>query len=100
TVAILQFFTVISTDIFYSVTCSCVSTDFYLLSDFPVSLSIFVKSPSSIFQMQHKEECQQFVVNTLALATNRDGSSGGVAYRVSTEEKVILGNDLPTFFDQ
>uniref|UniRef100_A0A3Q1H782 proteasome endopeptidase complex n=1 Tax=Acanthochromis polyacanthus TaxID=80966 RepID=A0A3Q1H782_9TELE len=52
-----------------------------------------------------KEECQQFVVNTLALAMNRDGSSGGVAYMVtidehSTEEKVILGNDLPTFFDQ
>uniref|UniRef100_A0A3B3VQA8 Proteasome subunit beta type-9 n=1 Tax=Poecilia latipinna TaxID=48699 RepID=A0A3B3VQA8_9TELE len=52
-----------------------------------------------------KEECQQFVVNTLALAMNRDGSSGGVAYLVTidehnTEEKVILGNDLPTFFDQ
>ena len=36
---------------------------------------------------------------------NRDGSSGGVAYVVtidedSTEEKVILGNQLPTFFDQ
>lgn len=35
---------------------------------------------------------------------NRDGSSGGVAYIVTidehgTEEKVILGNDLPTFFD-
>uniref|UniRef100_A0A8C9XD97 Proteasome 20S subunit beta 9a n=1 Tax=Sander lucioperca TaxID=283035 RepID=A0A8C9XD97_SANLU len=53
----------------------------------------------------NKEECQQFVVNTLSLAMNRDGSSGGVAYIVSidehgTEEKVILGNDLPTFFDQ
>lgn len=41
----------------------------------------------------------------LSLAMNRDGSSGGVAYIVSidehgTEEKVILGNDLPTFFDQ
>ncbi|XP_047240083.1 proteasome subunit beta type-9 [Girardinichthys multiradiatus] len=52
-----------------------------------------------------KEDCQQFVVNTLSLAMNRDGSSGGVAYLVSidehcTEEKVILGNDLPTFFDQ
>lgn len=36
---------------------------------------------------------------------SRDGSSGGVAYIVtidehSTEEKVILGNDLPTFFNQ
>ncbi|KAI4817548.1 hypothetical protein KUCAC02_010933 [Chaenocephalus aceratus] len=52
-----------------------------------------------------KEECQQFVINTLALAMNRDGSSGGVAYIVSidehgAEEKVVLGNDLPTFFDQ
>uniref|UniRef100_A0A3B5MC06 Proteasome 20S subunit beta 9a n=1 Tax=Xiphophorus couchianus TaxID=32473 RepID=A0A3B5MC06_9TELE len=56
---------------------------------------------------KYKEElsCQQFVVNTLSLAMNRDGSSGGVAYLVTidqhgTEEKVILGNDLPTFFDQ
>lgn len=36
---------------------------------------------------------------------NRDGSSGGVAYIVTidenkTEEKVILGNELPTFFDE
>lgn len=36
---------------------------------------------------------------------SRDGSSGGVAYIVTidehgTEEKVVLGNDLPTFFDQ
>uniref|UniRef100_A0A3B3DV73 Proteasome 20S subunit beta 9a n=1 Tax=Oryzias melastigma TaxID=30732 RepID=A0A3B3DV73_ORYME len=34
-----------------------------------------------------------------------DVHSGGVAYMVtidehSTEEKVVLGNDLPTFFDQ
>lgn len=41
----------------------------------------------------------------LSLAMNRDGSSGGVAYIVTidehgTEEKVILGNQLPTFFDQ
>lgn len=52
-----------------------------------------------------KEECQQLIVNTLSLAMNRDGSSGGVAYIVTidkdgAEEKVILGNDLPTFFDQ
>lgn len=41
----------------------------------------------------------------LTLAMNRDGSSGGVAYVVTidghgTEEKVVLGNQLPTFFDQ
>ncbi|XP_046875201.1 proteasome subunit beta type-9 [Hypomesus transpacificus] len=52
-----------------------------------------------------KEECQQFVVNTLSLAMSRDGSSGGVAYLVTidqngTEEKCILGNDLPTFYNQ
>lgn len=48
--------------------------------------------------------CSLFLV-ALSLAMNRDGSSGGVAYLVtidehSAEEKVILGNDLPTFFDQ
>ncbi|XP_035038594.2 proteasome subunit beta type-9 [Hippoglossus stenolepis] len=52
-----------------------------------------------------REECQQFVVNTLSLAMNRDGSSGGVAFIVTideqgTEEKVILGNDLPTLCNQ
>uniref|UniRef100_A0A3Q0SLX9 Proteasome subunit beta n=1 Tax=Amphilophus citrinellus TaxID=61819 RepID=A0A3Q0SLX9_AMPCI len=52
-----------------------------------------------------REESQQFVINTLSLAMNRDGSSGGVAYIVTidehgTEEQVILGNQLPTFFDQ
>lgn len=46
-----------------------------------------------------------FSITALSLAMNRDGSSGGVAYIVtidehSTEEKVIFGNDLPTFFDQ
>lgn len=36
---------------------------------------------------------------------SRDGSSGGVAYLVTidekgAEEKCILGNELPTFYDQ
>uniref|UniRef100_A0AAY5K064 Proteasome subunit beta type-9 n=1 Tax=Esox lucius TaxID=8010 RepID=A0AAY5K064_ESOLU len=52
-----------------------------------------------------KEDCQQFVVNTISLAMSRDGSSGGVAYLVTidekgAEEKCILGNELPTFYDQ
>ncbi|KPP56723.1 proteasome subunit-like, partial [Scleropages formosus] len=52
-----------------------------------------------------KEECQQFVINALTLAMGRDGSSGGVAYLVTVdktgaEEKCILGNELPAFFDQ
>uniref|UniRef100_A0A8C9XAY4 Proteasome 20S subunit beta 9a n=1 Tax=Sander lucioperca TaxID=283035 RepID=A0A8C9XAY4_SANLU len=55
---------------------------------------------------KYKEELSaHLIVAALSLAMNRDGSSGGVAYIVSidehgTEEKVILGNDLPTFFDQ
>ncbi len=41
----------------------------------------------------------------LTLAMGRDGSSGGVAYVVTidkdgAEEKCILGNELPKFFDQ
>ncbi|XP_077363344.1 proteasome subunit beta type-9 [Festucalex cinctus] len=52
-----------------------------------------------------RDECQQFVLNTLTLAMNRDGSSGGVAYLVTidehgAQEKVVLGNDLPAFYDK
>ncbi|KAL2080177.1 hypothetical protein ACEWY4_023970 [Coilia grayii] len=52
-----------------------------------------------------RRECQEFVVNALTLAMSRDGSSGGVAYLVTidetgAEEKCVLGNDLPKFFDQ
>ncbi|XP_041932351.1 proteasome subunit beta type-9 [Alosa sapidissima] len=52
-----------------------------------------------------RRESQEFVVNALTLAMSRDGSSGGVAYLVTideagAEEKCILGNDLPKFFDQ
>lgn len=41
----------------------------------------------------------------LSLAMGRDGSSGGVAYVVTidqdgAEEKCVLGNELPKFFDQ
>ncbi|KAL1255029.1 hypothetical protein QQF64_013090 [Cirrhinus molitorella] len=51
-----------------------------------------------------RQECQEFVVNSLSLAMSRDGSSGGVAYVVTidsegVEEKCILGNQLPTFYD-
>uniref|UniRef100_A0A8C6U9R3 Proteasome 20S subunit beta 9a n=1 Tax=Neogobius melanostomus TaxID=47308 RepID=A0A8C6U9R3_9GOBI len=56
---------------------------------------------------KYKEELSicLFLSPALSLAMNRDGSSGGVAYLVTidehnTEEKVILGNDLPTFYDQ
>ncbi|MBN3289407.1 PSB9 protein, partial [Polypterus senegalus] len=51
-----------------------------------------------------KDDCHKFVANALSLAMNRDGSSGGVIYMVTitekgTEDKVILGNELPQFFD-
>ncbi|XP_043282436.1 proteasome subunit beta type-6 [Venturia canescens] len=51
-----------------------------------------------------REQCVELVSNTLALAMARDGSSGGVIrIGVITEKgielKVILGNELPTFYE-
>lgn len=51
-----------------------------------------------------KQECLKFVANSLALAMNRDGSSGGVVRLAAiskdgVERKVILGNELPTFYE-
>ncbi|MGH0157082.1 UNVERIFIED_CONTAM: hypothetical protein FKN15_034367 [Acipenser sinensis] len=45
------------------------------------------------------------LLTALTLAMGRDGSSGGVAYLVTitekgSEEKVILGNELPAFHDE
>ncbi|KAK1787730.1 hypothetical protein P4O66_016213 [Electrophorus voltai] len=50
-----------------------------------------------------KEECLRFTAEALALAMERDGSSGGVARlaaitEAGLERTVILGNQLPTFF--
>ncbi|XP_029441443.1 proteasome subunit beta type-9 [Rhinatrema bivittatum] len=52
-----------------------------------------------------REECAQFAINALALAMNRDGSSGGIIYLVTVtkagaEQKIISGSDLPQFFDE
>ncbi|KAI1902818.1 hypothetical protein AGOR_G00020030 [Albula goreensis] len=49
-----------------------------------------------------KEECLRFTAEALALAMERDGSSGGVARLAAISEeglerRVILGNQLPTF---
>ncbi|KAG5284054.1 hypothetical protein AALO_G00022490 [Alosa alosa] len=49
-----------------------------------------------------KEECIRFTGKALALAMERDGSSGGVARlaaitEAGLERSVILGNQLPTF---
>ncbi|KAJ8927016.1 hypothetical protein NQ314_020579 [Rhamnusium bicolor] len=51
-----------------------------------------------------KEECVKFVSNSLALAMSRDGSSGGIIrLGIITEEgverRVILGNELPKFYE-
>jgi len=50
-----------------------------------------------------KEECIKFVTNAVALAMFRDGSSGGciriaAINKDGVERKVILGNELPVFF--
>nr|CAI5864771.1 unnamed protein product [Callosobruchus analis] len=52
-----------------------------------------------------KDECTKFVTNALALAMSRDGSSGGVIrLGIITEEgverRVILGNELPKFYEE
>ncbi|KAJ8925443.1 hypothetical protein NQ315_009276 [Exocentrus adspersus] len=51
-----------------------------------------------------KDECIQFVTNTLALAMSRDGSSGGVIRlgiitEKGVERRVILGDQLPKFYE-
>nr|XP_045013342.1 proteasome subunit beta type-9 isoform X1 [Jaculus jaculus] len=51
------------------------------------------------------EECRRFITNAITLAMNRDGSSGGVIYLVTitadgVDHRVILGNELPEFYDE
>ncbi|KAL0123439.1 hypothetical protein PUN28_005747 [Cardiocondyla obscurior] len=51
-----------------------------------------------------KNDCLKLVENTLALAMARDGSSGGVIRtgvitEKGIERKVILGNELPRFYE-
>ncbi|EDQ90240.1 uncharacterized protein MONBRDRAFT_35094 [Monosiga brevicollis MX1] len=51
-----------------------------------------------------KDECLKFVRTALALAMSRDGSSGGVIRtavitEAGVEREVVLGNELPTFYE-
>ncbi|XP_046850793.1 proteasome subunit beta type-6-like [Xenia sp. Carnegie-2017] len=51
-----------------------------------------------------KDECFQFVANAVSLAMSRDGSSGGVIRMAAItkdglERKVLLGKELPKFFE-
>ncbi|EDO42345.1 predicted protein [Nematostella vectensis] len=51
-----------------------------------------------------KEECFNFVKTAVALAMSRDGSSGGIIRMAGIDEtgverRVILGNELPTFYE-
>eukprot|EP00696_Hemimastix_kukwesjijk_P010177 gnl/Hemi2/22789_TR7630_c0_g1_i1.p1 gnl/Hemi2/22789_TR7630_c0_g1~~gnl/Hemi2/22789_TR7630_c0_g1_i1.p1 ORF type:complete len:240 (-),score=59.36 gnl/Hemi2/22789_TR7630_c0_g1_i1:139-807(-) len=50
-----------------------------------------------------RQECEQFVINSLSLAMSRDGSSGGVIRLVTIDQdgltrRMVEGNKLPTFF--
>jgi len=51
-----------------------------------------------------REDCVQFCCNSLALAMNRDGSSGGVI-RVAVidkngvERRALLGDEIPKFYE-
>jgi len=52
----------------------------------------------------NKEECVEFVSKTLALAMNRDGSSGGVIRlgiitEKGMERRLLTGADLPQFYE-
>lgn len=52
-----------------------------------------------------KEEAVKFVVRALSLAMSRDGSSGGCARigiitKDGIERKVVLGNELPKFYEE
>ncbi|NP_038613.1 proteasome subunit beta type-9 isoform 1 [Mus musculus] len=51
------------------------------------------------------EECRRFTTDAITLAMNRDGSSGGVIYLVTitaagVDHRVILGDELPKFYDE
>lgn len=51
-----------------------------------------------------KEAAMKFVTNTLTLAISRDGSSGGVVRlgvitEAGVERSVILGDQLPKFYE-
>ncbi|XP_032064359.1 proteasome subunit beta type-9-like [Thamnophis elegans] len=53
----------------------------------------------------NREECRQFTKNAIALAMVRDGSSGGIIYLVTitkdgAKEEVVLGEDIPKFYDE
>ncbi|XP_002738545.1 proteasome subunit beta type-6-like [Saccoglossus kowalevskii] len=59
---------------------------------------------SSFKKDMTKEECLKFCAHSLALAMNRDGSSGGVVRlaaitKEGVERHVILGNELPRFYE-
>ncbi|XP_044263678.1 proteasome subunit beta type-6 [Tribolium madens] len=51
-----------------------------------------------------KEDCVKFITHTLTLAMSRDGSSGGVVRlgiitEQGIERRVVLGDELPKFFE-
>lgn len=68
------------------------------------STYIYGHVDSTFKENMTKEECLRFTGNALALAMNRDGSSGGVVRLAAiteqgVERQVILGNELPKFYE-
>lgn len=68
------------------------------------STYIYGHVDSTFKENMTKEQCLQFTANSLALAMNRDGSSGGVIRLAAIDKhgvdrKVILGSELPRFYE-
>ncbi|XP_002155191.1 proteasome subunit beta type-6 [Hydra vulgaris] len=67
------------------------------------STYIYGHCDSTFVKGMSKDECIKFVTNAVALAIFRDGSSGGcirlaIINKDGVERKVILGNEIPTFW--
>ncbi|XP_039250423.2 proteasome subunit beta type-6-like [Styela clava] len=68
------------------------------------STYIYGHVDSTFKENMTKEQCLKFTANALALAMNRDGSSGGVIRLAAIDKngvdrKVILGSEIPRFFE-
>jgi len=68
------------------------------------STYVFGYVDSNFKKNMTKDECIQFVLNTLTLALSRDGSSGGVVRlgiidKDGIERRLVKGNELPRFYE-
>lgn len=68
------------------------------------STYIYGHVDASFKKNMDREECVKFCQNALALAMNRDGSSGGVIRlaiidKSGVERRVLVGNEIPKFYE-